>query len=433
MKKHRKILISLLILFVLLFNLIGCMAPSIDGLVIPGPDPEDVSSTIDLLANVEKSTVTEVVLTDEFLSNQMSLAIKLFKESGKITGNDNLLVSPLSIQLAFAMLANGARGNTLKELEALLGDKIGINQLNSYLYTYINTLPSEEKAKLQIANSIWFRSQGFVPNQEFLETNKSYYDSELYKAPFDNSTVDDINSWVNENTDGMIKKVLDEIGESSVMYLLNAIMFDAEWQNQYTDSDVFDSTFYASDGIEYDVEMMMSEESAFIQLKNSIGFKKRYKNGYSFVALLPNEKTISEFIDSLDENELLNAINNPSYDKRIFAKMPKFEYSYEANLKMILNSLGVNDAFNMTNADLTGLGKGSGNLYVSDAIHKTFISVAEQGTRAGAVTMIDINDESAILDTREIIEITLDRPFVYMIVDNQTGLPIFMGTLTNLK
>ena len=431
MKKHRNAFISLLLLLALMLSLVGCMAPSIDGLVIPGPDPEH-GEALNLLADVEKFDVTEAAITNEFIKNQMSLSLQLFTQSGKETGNNNLLVSPLSIQIALAMVANGAEGKTLTEVESLLGGEIGIEQLNEYLYTYVNCLPSTEKAKLEIANSIWFKNKDFIANEDFLRINKSYYDSEIYSAYFDQNTVDIINHWVDENTDGMIKEVLKVIPEEAVMYLINAIVFDAEWMSQYAEHNVSSGTFYGSDGTEYDAEMMFSEENTYIELENAIGFKKSYRGDYSFVALLPDENiTIDELIVSLDSEKLLNAVSNPSYDKRILEKLPKFEYDYEANLKPILMALGMEQAFDRDKADLSGIGQGYGNLLISQAIHKTFISVAEQGTKAGAVTMIEINDATEELDPREVIEITLNRPFVYMIADNQTNLPIFIGTLTS--
>jgi serpin B len=318
-------------------------------------------------------------------------------------------------------------------MEKLLGGEFSIEELNEYLVSYVNALPSSEKYKLEIANSIWFRNQGFAPNEEFLQTNKNYYDAEIYSAPFDNTTTEEMNKWISENTDGLIEKAIDEISPDAIMYLINAILFDAEWATKYNEYSIKEGIFNSIDGKEQEVEMMASGERFYIELDNAVGFKKNYESGkYSFVALLPDEGIdISDFVSTLEGEKLLAALENQSY-KRIVAKTPKFSYDFEINLNSILAELGMEIAFNSSTADFSGIGGAGGNIYISSVVHKTFIAVDEAGTKAGAVTIVVDGAESAP-EVVESIYITLDRPFVYMIVDNATNLPIFMGTLTSIN
>ena len=148
-KKIGIILVSILLVFSMLFSLSGC----------------GEITAINLMEGIE-STLTgeEKELDEEFIHNQMNLALKLFKASSNEKNGENVLVSPLSIQLALAMSANGANGITKAEMEALLGGDLSIEELNEYLQSYVSALPSEEKSKLEIANSIWFRNSGFVRN-----------------------------------------------------------------------------------------------------------------------------------------------------------------------------------------------------------------------------------------------------------------------------
>lgn len=192
-----------------------------------------LSRSTDLMEGVSCKTVNSRPADDRFIKSQAEFALALFKESMK--DGVNSLVSPLSVTLALAMTANGADGETLAEMEKLLGGDIPIDELNEYLHTYVSRLPSDEKAKLNIANSIWFKDDedSLVVNKDFLQRNADYYGASAYKSPFDDSTVGDINGWVDENTDGMIKKLLDNIPEEAVMYLINAICFDAEWSNPF--------------------------------------------------------------------------------------------------------------------------------------------------------------------------------------------------------
>ena len=130
--------------------------------------------------------------------------------------------------LALSMTANGAKGETLAQTESLLGGDIPMETLNEYLYSYINALPSEKTAKLNVANSIWFRDNGFTAENTFLQKNADYYGAAVYKSAFDVKTLRDINNWVKKNTDGMIEKIIDDLDPDAVMYLINTVLFDAE-------------------------------------------------------------------------------------------------------------------------------------------------------------------------------------------------------------
>ena len=414
------IALSLLLTVAILFNLSGCGTAS-------------AAEATDLMKGVEAQDVDGKPFDDAFGQSQMELALKLFKSSATTTKNKNTLISPLSVQLALAMTANGANGETLKEMEALLGNGMPIDELNRYLKSYVDGLPSTQKAKLQVANSIWFRDDEnrLKVEKNFLQTNANYYGADAFKAPFDGSTLKEINSWVKDNTDGMIDKILDEIDDAAVMYLINAITFDAEWQTVYSKNSVNDGDFTNINGKKKTVTMMHSEEGQYISDGKATGFLKAYKGGkYSFAALLPNEGVdLYDYIESLDAKTLKSTLSNSKFVE-VVATMPKFSYDYELRMNNILGEHGMVKAFDSKNADFKKLGRSSnGNIYVGDVLHKTFISVDELGTKAGAVTKVEMRDECAIFDRKVV---TLDRPFVYMIIDNETNLPIFMGTVTDI-
>ena len=251
-----KKIISVFLLTIIALGLFGCgneQAPSTQS-------SQNEISAVNLMDGLEASLVEGKEADDSFVENQMSLALKLFKASANESKDENVLVSPLSIQLALAMTANGAKGQTREEMETLLGGDISLDELNSYLYAYVNSLPVDEKYKLEIANSIWYRdSEKLTVKDEFLQTNKDYYDAEVYKAPFDNTTVDDINGWVSDNTDGMIDKIIQEIDDETIMYLINAIIFDAEWNEMYDENSVRDGKFTSINGKEQDADADVSD------------------------------------------------------------------------------------------------------------------------------------------------------------------------------
>ncbi len=423
----RKI-ISLLIVISMLLSFAGCGNTETPSSQSKG---EHIIKATNLMADYEAEKTAGKEADTEFVKNQMTLALKLFKASADESKGENVLISPLSIQLALAMTANGANGQTKEEMEALLGGENSLEELNEYLNTYVSNLPSDEKYKLEIANSIWFKSGGINVNDSFLQTNKNYYNADIYQAPFDQGTVEDINSWVSDKTDGMIEEIIQQIDPNSIMFLINAIMFDAEWAGIYSTHDIRDGEFTLESGEKQAVKMMHSEEHRYIELDNAIGFKKNYKFGkYSFVALLPNEGTsLDELVSSLEEEELLSAIKYADMTT-VYASMPKFSYEYTLTMNDVLKALGMQSAFDSENADFTEMGNANGNIYVSSVTHKTFITVDEAGTKAGAVTSVDMTAEGM---PTEIKIVNLDRPFLYMIVDNQTNLPIFIGTLTSVE
>ena len=389
------------------------------------------SDTTDLTKGVSASNdVTGRRADSEFIGSAADFSIDLFKES--ITEGKNSLVSPLSVILALAMTANGADGETLSQMEALLGGSIPLDMLNEYLYSYANSLPNAEKSKMKIANSIWFRGdeEKLKVEPEFLQKNADYYDAAAYSAAFDNKTVKDINSWVEKNTDGMIDKMLDEITDDAMLYLINAIVFDAEWKSVYYDTNVRKEIFTDISNLTNSIDFMYSTEYGYLDDGMATGFVKPYAGGgYSFAALLPNEDVaIEAYIESLTGERFLDIINSAQRDLMVFTSMPKFKNDYEIKMNDALIALGMPDAFDPSAVDFNKMGKSSyGNLVISRVLHKTFISVDELGTKAGAATLVEMAAGGS--GARDYETVHLNRPFVYAIIDNATNLPIFIGTL----
>ena len=371
----------------------------------------------------ELTDVSDAAVTD--------FAIRLFKESME-TG-ENTLISPLSVLVALSMTANGADNETLSQMESVLG--MPIDQLNTWISTYMANLPEEEKYKLSLANSIWFTDdERFTVNQDFLQTNADYYGADIYRAPFDDDTCKDINKWVKDNTDGMIKNILDQILQEAVMYLINALAFDAEWQDIYFESQVREGEFTTENGDVRNVDMMYSEENKYLEDKHATGFIKYYKDRkYAFAALLPKEgTTVSEYIASLDGEHLNNLLTNAK-SAFVNTSIPKFETEYDVEMSAVLSGMGMPDAFSGATADFSKLGHSTaGNIFINRVLHKTFISVDERGTKAGAATVVEMNDESAMIieDPKQVF---LDRPFVYMLIDCETNLPFFIGTMMDVE
>ena len=419
------------IIFVLLaslcLSLFAACAPADAPAVTPNDDPIDLPPA---------QNVSDKKPDGTFENAYTDLAVELFQNTVADSRGENLMISPFSIQLALAMTANGANGLTRQEMETLLGGTIPLEDLNAYLRTYMKKLPSSEKAKLQIANSIWFRDEAdrLTVEERFLQTNADYYGAEVFKRAFDDTTVKEINNWVDHNTDGMIEKILDEIDDEAMMYLINAIAFDAEWAEPYTEYAIREGAFTDLSGTEQTVTMMHSDEGEYLSDGQATGFIKHYAGGqYSFAVLLPNEDVdLYDYIGSLTAEGLTQTLSG-SEQCTVVTQLPKFSYEFDLTMNDILAQMGMPTAFNSRTADFSNLGYcADGNLYIGEVLHKTFIQVDGMGTKAGAVTMVAVYAESAYEPEPEIKEVIVDRPFVYMILDNETDLPIFIGCVTEI-
>ena len=400
-------------------------ALTLSALTLSACQSEKSLETTDLMTGIKAASHETVKPDDAFKSAYDNFSVELLKKC--FDGKSNTLISPLSVSSALTMTANGANGQTKDEMEKVLGSGIPLDELNKYLSSFSGSLTSGEDFKLRNANSIWFRDEEnrLTVEKDFLQKNADYFGAAIYKRAFDNATCKEINNWVSEHTDGMIDKLLDNGDALSNIALINATAFNAVWETYYFDNFVEDGTFTDTNGNEQSATMLISEESEYINGDNCTGFIKKYKGGkYGFAAILPDSNvSISDFVGSLNGDKLFKMLQNTE-NANVVAKIPKFEYEYSAELSEALKALGMPTAFS-DSADFSGI---SGDkLLISDVLHKTKISVTEEGTRAVAATGVVM---SAAPDGDK--QVILNRPFMYMILDNETMLPLFAGVYTGI-
>lgn len=416
MKKILSVILTIVMLFSMAVSFSGCAKEA---------------KAVDLMDGVKGKRVEKIHDLTEGSVQVTDFAVRLLQAN--MGSEANTLISPLSVLCALAMTANGAGGETLSQMEAVLG--MSIEDLNSYIYSYVKDLPQGDAYKLSLANSIWFQDDPSLSvKPEFLQTNADYYGADMFKVPFNQATLRDINTWVKEHTDEMIPKILDRIPEDSIMYLINALAFDAQWQSNYEKYQVQEGVFTLGDGTEKKTDFMYSEERLYLEDGYATGFIKYYKDRkYAFVALLPNQDvTTADYIATLSGAHLSELLANPA-NVSVYTSIPKFESEYSVELSEALKGMGMLDAFDMSAADFSGLGTSEeGNIYIGRVLHKTFISVGEQGTKAGAVTAVDMACGSA-MNPEEPKTVYLDRPFVYMLIDCENNVPFFIGTMMDVS
>ncbi|MBO4696244.1 MAG: serpin family protein [Lachnospiraceae bacterium] len=423
MKRFKKV-IALLLAAVLMTSLTACGNGQDDGSdkKKPTKQAEEKSGTEELTktSSGEAPDPEKVAKgfedADDFRNGLRKFSASLLEQCYE---GDTIMVSALSVYAALGMLANGAEGETLKEMENMFGCSAE-TLANAILYL---NQSSKDRNVMQMANSIWLNSNvKFNVKDAFLGKIGTYYQSAVMKAPFSNAkTVEDINEWVKKNTKNRIEKVIDALTDEQVMILINCLTFDGEWIVPFDeDATQKDTVFHRANGTEKKVDMMHGEGDRYFEDEDMIGFVKGYKQGYAFRAYLPKEgKTVKDIVAKLK-----SAPEMPYQDaSEIYVRIPKFEERSGKTLNQALQNLGMKKAFT-SDAEFGNVADIGIN--ISTVLQKTYIKMSESGTEAAAVTVVTL-ETSCYNPERIVRTVTLDRPFVYEIIDEKTGVTLFIG------
>lgn len=375
---------------------------------------------------------SDFYLSQSMQNDILDFSIDFFKH--QIEDDENTIVSPQSLYFALGMTINGANGDTQQELINTLCKGSDLQEFNDNISALINQTDTKT---CNIANSIWLRDvQDLSLNSEFKKSSEEYFKSEIYTKKFDSKFVDTVNKWVSKNTDGMIDTILNEVpSEDTMMYLINAICFDAKWNDEYDDVQINENgKFTNSKGDIQNVVMLNSTEDTYLCDEQSTGFLKYYLGGkYAFMGILPNEDvSINDYVESLTGDNFINLYrskisgNSVSVDVTI----PEFKCTSEYLLNDTLKDMGISSAFDEFSADFSNMiDSNTYKLYMGKVVQKAYIQVDRNGTKASAITSISMNEATAMLETYQVY---LDRPFIYAIMDTDTELPIFMGVVNDI-
>lgn len=354
--------------------------------------------------------------------------------------SDNALISPTTLLAALNMAQHGARGLTEKEMESVIyWDAYDLSNLLSKMFS--QKLDLEEQMWntkiVRYANAVWLCDDGRVQfNESYINTCKNASHAEIIRGPFNSQMVKKINQWAAEKTCGAIPEIVQDLPQAQVMLLTSALAFHGQWDNIYTASDVAPRPFTAASGEIQNTEFMSGEENLYLIDNEARGFIKPYKGGrYAFAALLPDRGLpLHDYISQLTGERLHSILEKPIRHK-VKTMIPKFEVEETLNLKSTLMDMGISSAFDPMCADFSGIGLPKDpkyNLCIGDITQHNKIQVNEEGTKAYSITGIDTLCCYACIEP-EPYKVYLDRPFLYMIIDQKTKLPLFMGTITNLQ
>lgn len=409
--KYRYLLSGISALLILIS--LGCTT-NVTGPDLKGELPRDLSS-------VEKKLV----------ENGQSFSFNVFKSTVADDNSENIFISPLSISVALGMTMNGAEGETYEQMKQTLAFKgLSSEEINSGYQSLIELLTTvDPKVKMKIANSVWNR-EGFEVEEEFINKLEEYFEARVAELDFsDPKSAEVINDWVSENTNGLIEKIINgQIPSHMVMYLINAIYFQGDWTYQFDEEKTREQPFYLENGEQTMVDMMNQERDFNMYANEKVQMiDLPYGDSlFSMTVMMPADenKPLNEFI----ANDLTKA-NFDSWISELSGKnmplyFPKFELDYEIKMNDILVSMGMEDAFAPSKANFKGINP-EAPLFISEVKHITYVKVDEKGTEAAAVTSVGIGITSVPQS------FSVNRPFVFVIREQNSGAVLFMGKVQN--
>ncbi|MDR2839937.1 MAG: serpin family protein [Paludibacter sp.] len=384
----------------------------------------------------------KIVADAAIVAESNAFAFNFFATANAQNPNDeNMVLSPLSLNMALAMIWNGANGETRNAIRSTMG--MGNHQekdVNKFFKSIrVGFAATDPNTQLAIANSIWYRPE-FPVKQPFIDLNLQYYNARVSKLDFSSPTASQtINQWCAKNTNGLINNMITPpINDSLEMILLNALYFKSIWQKEF-EFDIKDTwksrDFYKSASETIKVPTMFQHNT----LKNYKDENLQlvtipYGNGaFEITFILPDEnKSFEEMLAALQQNGYWNncLINSNLLDTKIY--IPKFKVRYDTEDKLIpiLTEMGMGVAFNDEQADFSGLSDSS--TYIGLVKQKTYIDVNESGTESTAVTAIEkVIEMSDLSFGQKSLIFDADRPFLFVIHETSTNVVLFMGKINN--
>lgn len=426
--KIMKIIMALTATAVLLTGLTACAQP------VAAPTEASVLKS-------EKPRITSPITSegelDDLVSDNSAFALDLYQQLK--TKDGNLFYSPYSISLALAMTYAGARGETEKQM----ADALHFGLTQDQLHPAFNKLDIEldkrgegaqgkddEGFRLNIVNAIWGQKD-YEFLSDYLDTLAENYGAGLrildfIEAPEESRIT--INDWVSDQTEGKIEDLIPQgaIDSLTRLVLTNAIYFNAAWASPFNEGATSDGVFHLINGDEITVPMMNQTTSfGYTEGSNYQAVELPYDgNELSMVILLPDSDEFSTFESSLDFSKLQDIVGNLQHQE-VALSMPKFEFESSFDLKNTLSDMGMPAAFSPLESNLSGM-NGTGDLYITDVVHKAFVAVDEAGTEAAAATAVIVGTTSMPMEP---VAVNMDRPFIFMIRDIDTGALLFVGRI----
>jgi serpin B len=389
----------------------------------PGGESGNRSPALDALPRPLTAGETKIVTAANGFS------FDLFRQLSAAQQDSNVFTSPLSASMALGMAMNGAAGPTYDQMRATLAFGSAPEQEIDEGYKSLIVLLRglDPAVDVRIANSIWYRA-GFHFNQSFLDAGKNWFDAQVSALDFASASAPTtINSWVSTATAGKIIKIIDQITDDQVMFLINAIYFKGSWRDKFDVAQTKDAQFH---GVAGDQPMKLMHREGTIRVLYTPDFSAvdlPYGNSaYTMTVVLPAPgKSIATVAASMQASSW-SAWTDQFHDGTVDLYLPKFKLEWERVLIPDLQALGIHDAFVFGGADFTRMSPRGRELYIGVVKQKTYVDVNEEGTEAAAVTNVGIHVTSLPPS------FMVDRPFIFVIRERLSGTVVLMGKIVRM-
>ena len=391
-----------------------------------------VLPSCDLVKDAEESAeVKEIVLRaplQKRVAQDNDFAFELLRKT--IAGNkdENIFLSPMSVSIALGMALNGAENETETQIaETLRFKDMTYAEINEYYKIMQSNLPNvDPKVKLSIANAVWYDMQ-FDVKQSFLDVNAENFDAYIKMLDFKSPTaLDTINSWCSRKTNKLIPTILDKIPDGAVMYLTNAVYFKGLWSQKFDKKNTREADFRNVNNQNVRVNMMSLKDTFMYREDETAQYLTMPYGGkaFSMTVMLPAVgKTTDDLLAELNAEKWQNVqAGMTSREVQVF--MPRLKVENKFKLKQTLADMGMPVAFTEM-ADFSGISDTP--VMISDVIHKTYVTVDEEGTEAAAVTAVEFEYTSMPVN----IVFMVNKPFVFVISEKSTGVILFAGKIGN--
>ncbi|MEI3607003.1 serpin family protein [Pseudogracilibacillus sp. SE30717A] len=346
--------------------------------------------------------------------------------------NGNILISPTSALMALLIAYNGAEDITKKEMEeALKLDGLTADEINKANRALLDILIKDsEGVELSIANSIWLNEE-YHFKEEFKKKAIDYFDAEISEIVLDNASVNQINNWVNDSTNGKIEEIIEApLHPDMATLLINALYFKGKWTYEFNEGNTKDSMFFSPES-EMDVPfMVLEEELEYVENESIQAIKLPYGKGeMNMQIILPNEGVSLDEVAKEMTPESWKELQTQFKETNGIIKLPKFQVEYETKLNESLQQLGIISAFDNNEADFSQMIEEDTPLWIHKVKQKAFINVNEEGSEAAAATSVEMRATSAIIGDDFYMDV--NRPFLFTINMEESNINLFLGLISS--
>lgn len=365
---------------------------------------------------------------------RVGLAARLLRENAATVPGRNVCLSPFSLEMAMAMVANGAEGNTRREIFQTLGwESLTQEDVNRRMQSVMTTLQGSDGIAVETANSIWINKKVARPRRTFVKVNRTLFGAEVTRLPFNADATAKINKWCSDHTHGCIPDIIDQVNPAAELYLLNALYFKGTWVSKFDAPLTAPRPFHTAAGSTVSTPMML-QQSYYAYAECEAGqaiempFVSIGRQKYSLYVILPAPMMTADTLLATLDDKAWAVWTEAMGSEDVRLTLPKFKMEYSTPLNGTLMKMGIRDAFQPNRADFAAMSKTP--LYINLVLQKTFFDINEEGVEAAAATAIAMV-RSAAPRPHDVKVMTVDRPFLYLLVEKDSGTILFIGKVEN--